>query len=129
MSEQLSIPRCVTGPHVPDLVAQGVGYEFIFRSFHDVVRAHIWRLGIWIFGCVELLGGEKAEMLTPEQATKRGCVVSCSVRLAVHGAIEEVLIFHDDGEFTVVNAKLGLRSSALKSCCKIWKKTHPVIDV
>ena len=108
MSEQLGIPRCVTGPHVPDLVAQGVGNEFVFRPFHDVVRAHIWRLSVWIFGCVELLCGEEAEMLTPKQATERSCVVSCLVRLAVHGAVEEVLIFHDDGEFAVVNAKLGL---------------------
>ena len=112
MSEQLGIPRCVAGPHVPDLVAQGVGYEFVFRPFHDVVRAHIWRLSIGIFGRVELLRGEKAEMLTPEQATERGRVVSCFVRLAIHGAVEEVLIFHDDGEFTVVNTKLGLRPSA-----------------
>lgn len=49
MPKQLRIPRRVTGPHIPDLVAQRIGYEFILRPFHDVIRAHIWRLSIWVF--------------------------------------------------------------------------------
>ena len=109
MSEHVGIPRRVAGPHVPDLIAQGVRYEFVFWPFHNVVRAHVWRLSVRVVGCVELLSGEEAEMLAPEQAAERGGVVACLVRLAVHGAVEEVLIFHDDGEFTVVNAELGLR--------------------
>ncbi len=48
-------------------------------------------------------------MLTPEKPAESGRVVSCFVGLAIHGAVEEVLIFHDDGEFAVVDAELGLR--------------------
>lgn len=48
-------------------------------------------------------------MLTPEQPAEGGCVVSCFIRLAIHGAVDEFLIFHNHGEFAVVDAKLGLR--------------------
>lgn len=48
-------------------------------------------------------------MLTPEEPTERGCVVPRFKRLAIHGAVQEILIFHDDGKFTVMNAKLRLR--------------------
>ena len=47
-------------------------------------------------------------MFAPEEAAERGGVVACAVGLAVHGAVEEVLVFHDDGEFAVVDAELGL---------------------
>lgn len=51
-------------------------------------------------------------MLTPHQATKGRCMVSCFIGLAIHGTVEEFLIFHDDGQFAVVYAKLRLQYSA-----------------
>ena len=108
MSKQVRIPRRVARPHIPDLVTQRIGYEFVFWSLHYVIRTHVWRLSIWVFGCVELLGGEKTEMLTPEEPAESGGVVTCFIRLAIHGAVEVVLIFHDDGEFTVMNTELRL---------------------
>lgn len=108
MPKQFGIPRRVTRPHIPNLVAQRISYKFIFRPFHDVVRAHIWRLSIWVFRCIELLGRKKAEVLAPEKPTERGCMVPRFKWLAIHGAVQEILIFHNDGEFTVMNAKLRL---------------------
>jgi hypothetical protein len=47
-------------------------------------------------------------VFAPELATE-GCGKSGgSIRLAVHFAVDEVLIFHHDGEFAIMGAKLGL---------------------
>ena len=116
MSEQVRVPRCVARPHIPDLVTQRIGYEFVFRSLHYVIRTHVWRLSVRIFGCVELLGGEQTEMLTPEEPAESGGVMACFVRLTIHGAVEVVLIFHDDGEFTVVDTELRLCDDQLVQC-------------
>ncbi len=109
MPEQVCIPRCVTGPHVPNFIAQRIGYEFILWAFHYVVRTHVGGLSIGVICGIEFLGREKTEMLTPEKPAEGGRMVSCFIGLAIHGAVEEFLVFHDDGEFAVVDAKLGLR--------------------
>ncbi len=51
---------------------------------------------------------EQAEMFAPEEAAEGGGVMAGFVGLAVHGTVEEVLVFHYDGEFGVVDTELGL---------------------
>lgn len=104
MTEKVGVARCVLRPHIPDFVAKGVGYEFVLWAFHYVVRTDIWRLSVWIVGGVEFLGWEEAEMFAPEKTAQGGGVVAGFVGLAVHSAVEEVLVFHYDGEFGVVDA-------------------------
>lgn len=106
MTEEIGISRGITSPHIPDLIAEGISNEFVFRTFHNVVGADIWRLCVGIFGSIHLLCGKKTEVLAPEEAAEGSDVVSSFVGLAVHGAVESVGVFHYDGEFAVVQAHL-----------------------
>ena len=47
-------------------------------------------------------------MFAPEDAAERGGVVAGVVVLAIHFGLERVGVLHDDGEFRVVEAELGL---------------------
>ena len=87
IAKEFSIAGCIAGPHVPDLVTQGVGDEFVFGTFHDVVGADVGRLGIGVVGCVEFLGGEEPEVFAPEEAAECGGVVAGFEGLAVHFAV------------------------------------------
>ena len=59
----------VAGPHVPDLIAQRVLHEGVFRVVGlDVVHADVRRLRVRIVRGVEGLGGEEAEVFAPEEA-------------------------------------------------------------
>ncbi len=48
VAKEFGVGRCVAGPHVPDFVTQGIGDEFVFGSFHDVVGTYIWWLCVWV---------------------------------------------------------------------------------
>ncbi len=88
MAEEISVAGCVAGPHVPDLVTQRVGDEFVFGTFHDVVGADVGRLGVGVIGCVEFLGGEEPEMFAPEEAAECGGMVAGFEGLAVHCTVD-----------------------------------------
>lgn len=47
-------------------------------------------------------------MFAPELATQSCGEAGGSVWLTVHLAVDQVLVFHDDGEFAIVGAELGL---------------------
>ena len=87
IAEEFSVVGCVAGPHVPDLVTQGVGDEFVFRTFHDIVGADVGGLGIGVVGCVEFLGGKEPEVFAPEEAAECGGVVAGFEGLPVHFAV------------------------------------------
>ena len=108
MAEEISVAGCVAGPHVPDFVTQRVSDEFVFGTFHDIVGADVGRLGVGVGGCVEFLSGKEPEMFAPEEAAECGRVVAGFERLAVHCAVDEISVFHYDGEFAVVDAHLRL---------------------
>ena len=109
MPKNIRIHRRIPSPHIPHLIAQRIGHELVLRTLHHIIRTHVRRLRIGIFGRVQFLGGEEAEVFAPEEAAEGGGVVAGFVGCAVHGAVDEVLVFHDDGEFAVVDAELGLR--------------------
>ncbi len=106
VTEEFGVGRRVAGPHVPHSIAQGIGNEFVFRSFHDVVGTNVGRLCVRIVRGVKFLRGEQAEMFAPEHSTEGGGVVTCFVGLTVHGAVQVVLIFHDDRKLAVVETHL-----------------------
>lgn len=106
MAEEISVAGCVASPHVPDFITQRIGDELVFRTFHDIIGADVGRLSVGIIGCVEFLSGEKSEVFTPEEAAERGGVVAGFKGFAVHCAVDEVAVFHYDGEFAVVDAHL-----------------------
>lgn len=43
-------------------------------------------------------------MFLPEVLAESSCLTGCFVGLAVHRAVDEVLVFHDYGEFAVTVA-------------------------
>ena len=106
IAEDISVAGCVASPHFPDFVTQRVGDELVFRTFHDVIRADVGRLGVGVIGCVEFLGGKKSEVFAPEEAAERGGVVAGFERVAVHCTVDEVSVFHYNGKFAVVDTHL-----------------------
>ena len=106
MAEEISVAGCVASPHIPDFITQRIGDELVFRAFHDIIGADVGRLGVGVVGRVEFLSGEKPEVFAPKEAAERGGVVAGFEGLAVHCAVDEVSVFHYDGEFAVVDAHL-----------------------
>ena len=106
MAEEISVAGCVASPHIPDFITQRIGDELVFRAFHDIIGADVGGLGVGVVGRVEFLSGEKPEVFAPKEAAERGGVVAGFEGLAVHCAVDEVSVFHYDGEFAVVDAHL-----------------------
>lgn len=66
MTEYPRVRIGIPSPHFPHLITHRVCYEVIFRPLHDVVRTHINRLRVRVFGGIQWLSGEKTEMFSPE---------------------------------------------------------------
>lgn len=104
------------GPGVPELVAQRVFDELVLGILEGrICRAIVWRLGIRIIGSVDFLSREQTKVLAPQLASERGDESSCFVGLAVHCAVDEVSVLHDDGNLAVVRAHLRLYAQRLES--------------
>lgn len=87
IAEKVSVAGCVAGPHVPYLVTQGIGDEFVFGTFQDVVGADVGWLSVGVVGGVEFLGGEEPKVFAPEEAAECGGVVAGFEGLAIHCAV------------------------------------------
>jgi len=105
VAEDFGVGGGARGPHFPELVVERVADHgvVLVAAFPDVV-AVAGRLGVGVFGGVELLGVEQAEVLAPEHAAEGGGVVTGGVGLTVHHRGEGSGVFHYDGELAVVEA-------------------------
>ena len=68
--EQVTEDICVhgrsLGPHVPDLVTQGVSNKLVpFITLVPVVGANIWGLCVGILACVQRLSRQQTQVFTP----------------------------------------------------------------
>ena len=106
--ENFRIPAGLCGPSLPHLIAQGISDEVRLGPLGKIVRAVAGRLGITVLRGIKRLGGQKAQMFPPELPPKRGDMMACLVRLAVHGRTKESSVLHDDGQLAVVKTQLRL---------------------
>ena len=107
--EHLRVGCRLVGPRIPDLVAKGIRDEVVLGSFEDLVRADAWGRRVGLRRGVVVLGWEESQVLSPQLASEGSDVTACFVRLAVHIAVNVILIFHDDGKLAVVESKLRLQ--------------------
>lgn len=93
LSEYFGIPRRPTRPHLPQLIAQRIRNKIKRVARLRIVR-DIWRLGVRILLCIQFLGREQSQMLSPQIAPQRRGVVARVVFLARHGGFEDFGIGH-----------------------------------
>lgn len=109
VAEHFGVCGGARGPHFPELIGKRIRDEGIpFVAGEPFVRSIIGRHGVDLVRGIQVLGGEKAKMFTPEHAAERGGVVTRFVGLAVHGAVNSIGVLHDNGQFRVVETELRL---------------------
>lgn len=96
-------------PGLPDRVAQRIRHELVVPVLEDLVETDVWGSRVRVARRVVVLCWEEAEVFAPELAAESCRQAGGAIGVAIHSAVKEVLVFHDDGDFAVVGAKLGLQ--------------------
>jgi hypothetical protein len=85
VAEDFGVGGGARGPHLPEVFVERVADHgvVLVAAFPDVVAVS-GGLGVGVFGCVEGLRVQEAEVLTPEHAAEGGGVLAGYVGLAIH---------------------------------------------
>lgn len=109
ISEDLRVPRSVSSPHAPYLIAQGIGHKLEAGIvLLVIVRAVARWLSVGVLRRIEYLRFDQTEVFAPEHAAQSSSVPTSSIGLSIHLRIHSVAILHDNGQFRVVEADLRL---------------------
>ena len=95
----------VSCPHIPDFVSERIGYEFVLGTFEHVV-GHLRRLCVRIFGGIEALGREEAEVFSPKRTPQGRCMAPGFVGVSIHGAVDVIIVLHNYSQLTVMDPQL-----------------------
>lgn len=95
------ILRRPLGPHIPQVISERIRNKLIMLVLLRIILR--WRrLRVGVISRIQLLRGQETEVLAPQVATERSSVATRFVRQAVHGALDDLGVFHHDGDFAVM---------------------------
>ena len=97
-----------SGPHLPERVAHRIRNKTVLRSLEDLVHANIWWLRIGALRSVIILCWEQPKVFPPDLPPEGSGYTTGLKWLAIHHAVNEVLVLHNDSQFAIMISKLRL---------------------